>query len=95
MALTIKHINTTFECMNKRTTELGIQSMVVNAPVVAVVAHTSVETDLFSFDPIFIGRDDDLPKLVHVLTHTHLGEEKRMFSIIALLGMGYGEDYVD
>ena len=32
MAHTIKQINANFESMNKRATDLGIQSMVVNAP---------------------------------------------------------------
>ncbi|KAG6393558.1 hypothetical protein SASPL_147802 [Salvia splendens] len=86
MALIIKQINATFESMNKRATDLGIQSMIVNAP--AAVAHTSIETDSISLDPIFIGRDDDVPKLVHMLTQTHLVEEKRVFSSLALVGMG-------
>ncbi|XP_042030928.1 putative disease resistance protein RGA1 [Salvia splendens] len=86
MALIIKQINATFECMNKRATDLGIQSMIVNAP--AAVAHTPFETDSFSLDPIFTGRDDDVPKLVHMLTQTHLVEEKRVFSTLALVGMG-------
>ena len=59
--------------------------MIVNAPVVTPV---SFETDPVSVDPIFIGRDDDVPKLVHMLTQTHQEEEKRMFSIVALVGMG-------
>ncbi|XP_047966193.1 putative disease resistance protein RGA3 [Salvia hispanica] len=84
MAHTIKQINTTFEAMNKRASDLGLQSMVVNAPVLA--AHTSLETDSFSLDPIFIGRDDDVPKLVDLLTQTR--PKERIFSILALVGMG-------
>ncbi|KAG6393579.1 hypothetical protein SASPL_147823 [Salvia splendens] len=87
MAHTIKQINATFESMNKRATNLGLQSMIVNASA-AAVAHTSIETDSFSLDPIFIGRDDDLPKVVDMLTQTHPMEEKRVFSIVALVGMG-------
>ncbi|XP_047978378.1 putative disease resistance protein RGA1 isoform X2 [Salvia hispanica] len=87
MAHTIKQINANFESMNKRATDLGIQSMVVNAPA-AAVDHTTVETDSFSLDPIFIGRDDDLPKLVDMLTQTNPVEEKRVFSSLALVGMG-------
>ncbi|XP_047964558.1 putative disease resistance protein RGA3 [Salvia hispanica] len=63
--------------------------MIVNAPVVTPV---SFETDPVSVDPIFIGRDDDVPKLVHMLTQTHQEEEKRMFSIVALVGMGGGDE---
>ncbi|XP_042026382.1 disease resistance protein RGA2-like isoform X1 [Salvia splendens] len=84
MAHTIKQIILDFECMNKRATDLGLQSMVVNA--LAAVTHTSIETDSFSLDPIFIGRDDDVPKLVDMLTQTLPRE--RMFSILALVGMG-------
>ncbi|KAG6393593.1 hypothetical protein SASPL_147837 [Salvia splendens] len=83
MAHTIKQINVTFECMNKRATDLGIQSMIVKAP--AAVAHTSIETDSISLDPIFIGRDDDVPKLVSMLTKI---QDDRIFSMVALVGMG-------
>ncbi|KAL1535480.1 putative disease resistance protein RGA3 isoform X1 [Salvia divinorum] len=85
MAHAIKQINADFESMNKRALDLGLQSMVVNAPDAVPV---SFETDSFSLDPIFIGRDDDVPKLVDMLTHTQQEEEKQMFSIIALVGMG-------
>ncbi|XP_047978413.1 putative disease resistance protein RGA3 isoform X2 [Salvia hispanica] len=80
---TIKQINATFECMNKRATELGLQSIVASAP--AAVAHTSIETDSFSLDPIFVGRDDDVPKLVDVLTHI---QDNRIFSMVVVVGMG-------
>ncbi|XP_057772127.1 disease resistance protein RGA2-like [Salvia miltiorrhiza] len=83
MALRIKQINTSFENMNKTATELGLQSIVVNAPA---QSHVSFETDSLSLDPIFIGRDDDVPKLVEMLTHTH--PQERIFSILALVGMG-------
>ncbi|XP_057772132.1 putative disease resistance protein RGA1 isoform X2 [Salvia miltiorrhiza] len=85
MALRIKQINATFESMNKRATDLDLQSIVVNAPAAAAL-NASFETDSLSLDPIFIGRDDDVPKLVEMLTHTH--SEERIFSIIALVGMG-------
>ncbi|KAL1535475.1 putative disease resistance protein RGA4 [Salvia divinorum] len=81
----IKQINADFESLNKRALDLGLQSMIVSAPDVVPV---SFETDSFSLDPIFIGRDDDVPKLVGMLTHTQQEEEKQMFSIIALVGMG-------
>ncbi|KAG6393638.1 hypothetical protein SASPL_147882 [Salvia splendens] len=82
MANTIKQINAEFESMNKRAADLGLQSMIVNAPDVAVV---SFETDSLSLDPIFIGRDDDVPKLVDMLTPIH---QDRIFSMVALVGMG-------
>ncbi|XP_047968938.1 disease resistance protein RGA2-like [Salvia hispanica] len=62
--------------------DLGLQSMIVNA---TAIAHTSIETDSFSLDPIFIGRDDDVPKLVDMLTQIH---DDRIFSMAALVGMG-------
>ncbi|KAL1535405.1 putative disease resistance protein RGA1 [Salvia divinorum] len=83
MAHTIKKINADFESMNKRATDLGLQSMIVNAPV---AANTSSETDSFSLDRIFIGRDDDLPQLVQMLTRPSPVEH--IFSIVSLVGMG-------
>ncbi|XP_047966029.1 uncharacterized protein LOC125210529 [Salvia hispanica] len=82
MAHTIKQINATFECMNKKALDLGLKDIIRNAPV--AVANTSTETDSLSLDQIFVGRDDDVPKLVHMLTHTHPQE----VSIVALVGMG-------
>ncbi|KAG6395410.1 hypothetical protein SASPL_146055 [Salvia splendens] len=83
MAHTIKQINTTFESMKKTATELGLESMVVSAP--DVVAHTSIETNSLSIDPIFVGRDHDVTKLVHMLTQI---QEDRIFSMVAIVGMG-------
>ncbi|XP_047939314.1 putative disease resistance protein RGA3 [Salvia hispanica] len=81
MAHAIKQINAEFGSMNKTALDLGLQSMVVNAP-----AHTSIETDSFSLDPVFIGRDYDVSILVDMLTLTH--RQERMLSILALVGMG-------
>ncbi|XP_047954738.1 disease resistance protein RGA2-like isoform X2 [Salvia hispanica] len=86
MAHTIKQINADFECVNKKATDLGLQFILANAP--PAVVDTSRETDSVSLDPIFIGRDDDVPKLVHMLIQTHPEKENRMFSIVALVGMG-------
>ncbi|XP_047969519.1 putative disease resistance protein RGA3 [Salvia hispanica] len=83
MALAIKKINTEFECMNKMAKDLGLQSILLNAPVAA--AETSIETDSISRDPIFIGRDDDVPVLVGMVTHI---PQDQSFSIAALVGMG-------
>ncbi|XP_042030917.1 disease resistance protein RGA2-like isoform X2 [Salvia splendens] len=76
-------LNAEFECVKEMATDLGLQSMFVNAP--AAVAHSSFETDSFILDPIFIGRDDDLPKVVDMFTQIH---DDRIFSILALVGMG-------
>ncbi|XP_047965284.1 putative disease resistance protein RGA1 [Salvia hispanica] len=86
MAHTIKQINANFESVNKKATQLGLQNMLAYAP--PAVVDTSDETDSLSLDPIFIGRNHDVPKLVDMLTQTHPEEDKRMFSIIALVGMG-------
>ncbi|XP_047976574.1 putative disease resistance protein RGA1 isoform X2 [Salvia hispanica] len=83
MAQTIKNINAEFECMNKKAIDLRLQSILLNAP--AAAAETSIETDSFSRDPIFVGRDDDVPILVDMVTHI---PEEQTFSIAALVGMG-------
>ncbi|XP_042027581.1 putative disease resistance protein RGA1 [Salvia splendens] len=86
MAHAIKHINADFESVNKKATNLGLQLILANS--LPAVADTSDETDSLSLDPIFIGRDDDVPILVDMLTQTHPEEDKPMFSIVALVGMG-------
>ncbi|XP_047969824.1 putative disease resistance protein RGA3 [Salvia hispanica] len=85
MAHTIKKINAEFESMSKKATNLGLQSALQNAPAAAAAAKTSIETDSISRDPIFIGRDDDVPKLVDMLTHI---PQDKPFSIAAIVGMG-------
>ncbi|XP_047954740.1 disease resistance protein RGA2-like [Salvia hispanica] len=86
MAHNIKQINVNFKSVNIKATQLGLQNILANA--LPAVVDTSDETDSFSIDPIFIGRDDDVPKLVDILTQTHPKDERRMFSIVALVGMG-------
>ncbi|KAL1535407.1 disease resistance protein RGA2-like [Salvia divinorum] len=86
MADTIKQINANFESVNNKATQLGLQNILANALPAAV--DTSDETDSLSVDPIFIGRDGDVTELVDMLTQTPPQEEKRTFSIVALVGMG-------
>ncbi|KAG6393519.1 hypothetical protein SASPL_147762 [Salvia splendens] len=82
MAHTIKNINADFESMNKRATCLGLQSILLNAPV---AAPTSIDTNSITCDPIFVGRDDDVSEVVDVLTHI---PQDQIISIVALVGMG-------
>ncbi|XP_047955373.1 putative disease resistance protein RGA3 isoform X2 [Salvia hispanica] len=82
MAHTIKNINAEFESMNKRATGLGLQSILLNAPV---ATHTSIETNSIMCDPIFVGRDDDVSAVVGMLTHI---PQDQTISIVALVGMG-------
>ncbi|XP_047955178.1 putative disease resistance protein RGA1 [Salvia hispanica] len=83
IARKIKKITADFKSMNERAIDLGIQSIVLNAS--AVDAHISTKTASISLDPIFVGRDDDVHKLVDMLTQT---QEDQIFSIVALLGRG-------
>ncbi|KAL1535406.1 hypothetical protein AAHA92_28184 [Salvia divinorum] len=85
MARKIKKINANFESMSNRAAYLGIQIMVANATVAAPVSY---ETDSFGSDPVCVGRDDDVSTLVDKLTKTRPEEEKQMFSIVAVVGMG-------
>ncbi|KAH6791373.1 hypothetical protein C2S51_006379 [Perilla frutescens var. frutescens] len=61
MALTIKQINEDFDKLIDRAEKLHLESILVSAP--AAVPDAAFETDSFALDPIFIGRDDDAPKL--------------------------------
>ncbi|XP_042029915.1 putative disease resistance protein RGA1 [Salvia splendens] len=70
--------------MSKRGIDLGLQRIILNAPA-AVTTHTSIETNSFSCDPNFVGRDDDVPKLVDMLTHI---PQDQTFTTAALVGMG-------
>ncbi|XP_047964581.1 probable disease resistance protein RXW24L [Salvia hispanica] len=86
MALSIKKINSDFKFMSEKAAAFGIQYMVANA--LPAANDTSLETDSVSHVPVFIGRDNDVPELVNMLTQTHPEEEKQKFSIVALVGMG-------
>ncbi|XP_057777562.1 putative disease resistance protein RGA3 isoform X1 [Salvia miltiorrhiza] len=78
-AHTIKQINADFKSMNKRAAELGLESIVVNAPAAAF------ETDPFTLDPIFIGKDDVVSEIVELFSES---PEEQMMSILAIVGMG-------
>ncbi|XP_047970700.1 putative disease resistance protein RGA3 [Salvia hispanica] len=82
MANTMKKINAEFESMNQRATDLGLQSIVQNAPI---ATHISTETNSIRSDPIFVGRDDDVSKVVYMLTRI---PQDRTISIVALVEMG-------
>ncbi|XP_047956509.1 putative disease resistance protein RGA3 [Salvia hispanica] len=83
MAHAIKKINAEFESMIKMATNVGLQSIIQNAPVVA--SHTSIETNSIRSDPIFVGRDDDVSNVVDMLTYI---PRDQIISIVALVGMG-------
>ncbi|XP_047938880.1 putative disease resistance protein RGA3 [Salvia hispanica] len=83
MALRIQEIDENLESINKEATELGLkETLATNVPTLA-----TFETDSFTLDPIFIGRDDVVSEIVEILT-TSIKSDERLISILAIVGMG-------
>ncbi|XP_057778268.1 disease resistance protein RGA2-like [Salvia miltiorrhiza] len=55
MALKIKEINENLEFINKEAAKLGLVEKLANEPALVIAA---LETDSYTLDPIFIGRDN-------------------------------------
>ncbi|XP_047954819.1 disease resistance protein RGA2-like isoform X2 [Salvia hispanica] len=84
MALRIQEINENLEAIHKEGAGLGLKEMPpTNVPTLPVVSR---ETDCFTLDPIFIGRDDELSELVEKVTACITTDER--VSIHAIVGMG-------
>ncbi|XP_057778307.1 putative disease resistance protein RGA4 [Salvia miltiorrhiza] len=65
MAVRIQEINENLESIKKEATELGLVAKLENEPT---LVNTAIfETDSFTLDPIFIGREDVTSKIVEML----------------------------
>ncbi|XP_047952408.1 putative disease resistance protein RGA4 isoform X2 [Salvia hispanica] len=84
LALRIQEINDNLEVINKEAADLGLKEML--AANVATLPVVSRETDCFTLDPIFIGRDEEVSKVVEILTTSVTIDER--VSIHAIVGMG-------
>ncbi|XP_057781458.1 putative disease resistance protein RGA3 [Salvia miltiorrhiza] len=85
VALKIKEINENLESINKEATDLGLVGRLADEPTLVIAA---LETDSYTLDPIFIGRDDVASKIVEMLTNSITTDDERAVSIISIVGMG-------
>ncbi|KAL8479536.1 hypothetical protein ACS0TY_026437 [Phlomoides rotata] len=81
MADRIRKLNTNFESINTSATALGLVNELAQAPAAAPAAS---ETDSFTVDPIFIGRDHQVSEIVEMLTTP----TEEAVSILPIVGMG-------
>ncbi|XP_057781441.1 putative disease resistance protein RGA3 isoform X2 [Salvia miltiorrhiza] len=86
MAVKIQEINENLESIKKEATDLGlvVRLAIANEPT---LVDASLETDSYTLDPIFIGRDDAVSEIVEMLTNT-ITTDERAVSIISIVGMG-------
>ncbi|XP_047970049.1 disease resistance protein RGA2-like [Salvia hispanica] len=84
MALRIQEINENLEVINKEAADLGLKEML--ATNVPTLPDVSRETDSFTLDPIFIGRDEEVSKVVEIVMTSVTTDER--VSIHAIVGMG-------
>ncbi|XP_057778376.1 disease resistance protein RGA2-like [Salvia miltiorrhiza] len=84
MALKIKEINENLESINKEAAELGLVEKLANEPT---LVNATLETNSFTLDPIFIGRDDVASEIVEMLTSSITTDERAVF-ILPIVGMG-------
>ncbi|KAL7145622.1 hypothetical protein ABFS83_07G097900 [Erythranthe nasuta] len=96
MARKIKDINKNLEEINKEARSYGLQMAVGGAcaPIVGSYPSACRETDSFSNDPIFLGRENDVSEIVKMMTTSPNGDQ--VFSILPIVGMGgLGKTTVD
>ncbi|XP_047962088.1 disease resistance protein RGA2-like [Salvia hispanica] len=83
IALKIQEINENLEYVRKEGADLGLKErLATNVPTLP-----TFETDSFSHDPIFIGRDELVSEIVEVI-NTGTTTDERVISIFAIVGMG-------
>ncbi|XP_047938870.1 disease resistance protein RGA2-like [Salvia hispanica] len=85
IALKIQEINENLESIYKEGAGLGLKERIsIDGPN---LPHAAFETDSFSHDPIFIGRDELVSEIVEVI-NTSATTDERVVSIFAIVGMG-------
>ncbi|XP_057778304.1 putative disease resistance protein RGA3 [Salvia miltiorrhiza] len=85
MAVRIQEINENLESIKKEATDLGLVARLAIEPT--LVDAAIFETDSFTLDPIFIGRDDIASEIVGMLTNSITTDDGSV-SILAIVGMG-------
>ncbi|XP_057781443.1 putative disease resistance protein RGA4 [Salvia miltiorrhiza] len=85
MAVRIQEINENLESIKKEATDLGLVARLAIEPT--LVDAATFETDSFTLDPIFIGRDDIASEIVGMLTNSITTDDGSV-SILAIVGMG-------
>ncbi|XP_042029457.1 disease resistance protein RGA2-like [Salvia splendens] len=83
IALKIQEINENLESIYKEGAGLGLQGRISNGEQTL----PTFETDSFSHDPIFIGRDELVSEIVEII-NTSTTTDERVISIFAIVGMG-------
>ncbi|KAL3641604.1 hypothetical protein CASFOL_012419 [Castilleja foliolosa] len=88
MGRRIKDINEKLKSINQQANEFGLQTRIASAhaPVSGSDASGSTETDSFTVDPVFLGRENDVSRIVEKLITASQSEEK--LSVLPIVGMG-------
>ncbi|XP_012843384.1 PREDICTED: putative disease resistance protein RGA3 [Erythranthe guttata] len=85
MARKINDIIQNFEEINKEATDYDLQKAVVGAYAPLTGSSVGLETDSFSIDPIFLGRENDVSEIVKMMTTL---PNDQVLSILPICGMG-------
>ncbi|KAL3642185.1 hypothetical protein CASFOL_013000 [Castilleja foliolosa] len=86
----IKDINEKLKSINQQASEFGLQTRLAGAqaPVSGSDASGSMETDSFTVDPIFLGRENDVSRIVEKLIPTTPSPHEQVLSVLPIVGMG-------
>ncbi|KAL3641603.1 hypothetical protein CASFOL_012418 [Castilleja foliolosa] len=79
----IKEINDKLKSINQQANEFVLQNIAAQAPVYATSSIVRRQTDSFSKDPIFLGREEDMSSIVDTLI---TAEQKLV--VLPIVGMG-------
>ncbi|KAL3642196.1 hypothetical protein CASFOL_013011 [Castilleja foliolosa] len=86
----IKDINEKLKSINQQASEFGLQTRLAGAqaPVSGSDASGSMETDSFTVDPIFLGRENDVSRILEKLIPTTPSPHEQVLSVLPIVGMG-------
>ncbi|KAL3642075.1 hypothetical protein CASFOL_012890 [Castilleja foliolosa] len=86
----IKDISERLKSINRQANEFGLQTRLAGAqaPVSGSDASGSMETDSFTVDPIFLGRENDVSRIVEKLIPTTPSPDEQVLSVLPIVGMG-------
>ncbi|KAL9162596.1 hypothetical protein ABFS82_07G102000 [Erythranthe guttata] len=85
MARKIKDINQNLEEINMEANKYGLQKTIAGAHAPVTGSSAGRETDAFSIDPIFLGRENDVSAIVKTMTTL---PNDQVLSILSIVGMG-------
>ncbi|KAL3634635.1 hypothetical protein CASFOL_021689 [Castilleja foliolosa] len=83
----IRDINRKLELINQQAIGFGLHTRLAGVQAPVSVSGSDTETDSFTVDPIILGRESDVSRIVETLIMTRR-DEQTLISVLPIVGMG-------